>query len=81
MASPNAKTPLDAAAFLHGRTPSATYCRLSVQDTLAHLHANATTGLSDLEDIKRRQLVHGLNEFSVSRRGRLSGTPRTAVAF
>lgn len=45
-------------------TPSARFCTLSVEETVAQLHTSATNGLDSPQDVNYRKSVHGLNELT-----------------
>lgn len=45
-------------------TPSATFCSLSVDETVTRLHTSTTNGLDSPQDVNYRKSVHGLNELS-----------------
>lgn len=45
-------------------TPSATYCALTIEETVTRLHTSLTNGLDSPQDVNYRKSVHGLNELT-----------------
>lgn len=59
---PDDDVELKAGSGSNSSTPSAMFCSLTVEETVARLHTSITNGLDSPQDVNYRKSVHGLNE-------------------